>query len=110
MKKFLLATSALCLALQTTAAPAQVAHDDKTVLDMLEDTRPCVFFRLNGVTIADPAIGGDWFVIPRSHIAFAELFAMLLTARVMHLTVYVHTTGATACGGVVEVDKIYIKS
>ncbi|HYI40564.1 MAG TPA: hypothetical protein VE053_09625 [Allosphingosinicella sp.] len=109
MKKLLLAASTLLLALQPAAAPAQAVHDYKTMFDILQDgTRPCLFFKLNGVTTADPAVAGEWFAVPRYHLAFAEVFALIVTARTLNLTVRVTTNGATSCG-VATVDTIYIR-
>jgi hypothetical protein len=110
MKKFLLAASALLLAFQPAAASAQTAHENKTVYDIVEDgTRPCLFFRLTGVLVADGAISGEWFAVPREHLAFNELFAMLLTARILQLPVRVSTTGTASCG-FATVDSLTIKN
>ncbi|HEX8571684.1 MAG TPA: hypothetical protein VF759_02905 [Allosphingosinicella sp.] len=99
MKTFPIAASALLLALHPAAAPAQTAHENKIVADVIEDgTRPCLFFQLEGVASADPAAPMVWFAIPRTHMAFSELFALLLTARVLQLPVRVNTTGAVTCG------------
>ena len=99
MKTFLLAASALLLALHPAAAPAQTVHENKIVADLIEDgTRACLFFQLDGVSSADPAAPAVWFAVPRTHMAFSELFAMLLTARILQLPIRVNTTGTVSCG------------
>jgi hypothetical protein len=109
MKKFLLAASALLLTLQSAAAFAG-QHDNKTVSGVLQDDRDCVFFTLTGVV--DTSNNPVWFALARSHPAIHELFAMLLTARVMQLPVRVTTTGAgiAGCGGYEGVSQIWIKN
>ena len=109
MKAFLPAAASLLLAMQAAAAPAQVVHDHKAVSDIVQDgTRPCLFFRLVGVDVADPAHSTHWFAIPRTHSAFAESFALLVTARAARLNVRVTTTGTASCG-LATVDEIYLR-
>jgi hypothetical protein len=64
-----------------------------------DKTRPCVFFYLKDVTQPDPAVpGASVFAIARTHPAFAELFAMVMTSRATNVPMNVFTTGAEVCG------------
>jgi hypothetical protein len=110
MKKLLVAASSILLALQPGVAAAQTIHDNKVLLDLHEDgARPCALFRLQGVTSADPVTGTEWFALPRTHLAFSELFAMLLTAAALNRPIYVSTKGTLSCG-FAAVDAVLIKS
>ena len=110
MKKLFLAACSLSLIAQAGTASAQVTHDFKLALDVHEDSsRPCMLFRLEGVSLADPASGNEWFAVPRTHIAFSELFALLLTSRALRLPLLVSTTGALSCG-YASVNAILIRN
>jgi hypothetical protein len=64
--------------------------------------RDCVFFTLQGVDIADPAVeNNQWFAVPRSHLGFKEIYSALLMARATGALVKVTTTGTpiSACSG-----------
>jgi hypothetical protein len=75
----------------------------------MDKTRPCVFFYLTGVAQPDPAVpAAEAFAVSRSHPAFAELVAMLLTARAAGLKLGVFTTGSTVCGQA-EVDVMILE-
>lgn len=100
-------------ATMTLTAPANaVDHTAKRVLDLHVDaTRPCAFFRLEGVAEADPVTPGSmWFAVPRAHAGYTELFAMLLTAKAANLPVTIKTNGtsSTACSTVPNVDVVWI--
>lgn len=99
MKKWILAASIFAMLAQSGGAVA-ARHDNKHAVDIHEDAgRPCMFFRLNGVTQADPAVSAtEWFALPRDHLAYGELVAMLFTAKAARLPISVQTTGAVACG------------
>ncbi len=76
-----------------------VNYEGKRPISVFTDgSRPCTFFRLEGVNQADPAQPGEWFAIPRSHPAYAENFAALLTAKVSKLLINVSTNGTNQCG------------
>lgn len=76
-----------------------VTHEGKRPITVFTDgTRPCTFFRLEGVTQADPAQPDEWFAISRSHPAYAENVAVLLTAKVSKLLINVSTNGTNQCG------------
>ena len=59
----------------------------------------CLFFKLVGVSEADPILTGNpWFAVPRAHPGFQETFAILLAAQKAGTTVWVRTTGQIAGG------------
>lgn len=111
--KFSLALIAsACLATgAASSAFADVTYSGKTVtLIQAPDPRPCTFFQLGGVTVADPAATSSaWFAVPQSHVAHDQLVAFLLTAKAMGNTVLVLTTGAAACTTAAEVDTIRLE-
>jgi hypothetical protein len=81
----------------TTAA----SHINKTVeVFHGPDTRECAFFRLIGVSEADPATPGvPWFAVPKTHPGYREIVAILLQARATGAPLqHVATTGAVVCG------------
>lgn len=78
---------------------AAQTHRGAKVLGLhIDATRPCAFFRLERVGVADPVTATPWFSLPKSHPAFPELYAMLLTASVTGKSVDVQTTGTFDCG------------
>ena len=85
----------------STVACAQGWFPDKTIAALGGgDTRPCVFFTLQGVTEAVAAVpGSPWFVLPKIHSQFKETFALLLSAKLTGKQVHIATTGVVhACG------------
>lgn len=65
------------------------------------DGRPCTFFTLNGVSVADPILpNSPWFVIPQSAVGYKEMLALLVSAKLTAKPLFVSTTGSvnTACG------------
>ncbi len=85
----------------STAACAQGWFADKTIATLGGgDSRPCVFFTLQGVTEAVAAVpGSPWFVLPKIHSQFKETFALLLSAKLTGKQVHIATTGVVhACG------------
>lgn len=62
-------------------------------------TLDCYFFKLEGVTQADPAVPGNpWFAVLRSELGSKDAYAMLLAARVSGVPVTVYTDGTSVCG------------
>lgn len=75
------------------------SHPGKTIQYMLADGRACIFFTLNGVSEADPVASSQpWFALPKSASNFAELNAMLLSAKLASRNVSIQTDGTTSCG------------
>lgn len=72
----------LCAALPHNAS-GQVSHTGNEVWVLHSpDSRPCVFFLLNGVAEADPVMPGNpWFGLPKSHPGYKEILTLLLIAR-----------------------------
>ena len=64
------------------------------------DSRDFIFFRLVGVSQADPAVpnAGPWFAVPRTAVGFKEIYALLLAAKAAGWTLTVQTTGQEAPG------------
>ena len=79
---------------------ATTTHERKTVLVFHSpDTRPCSFFRLEGVAEADPVVPGRWwFAIPQDHIGYDEIVAMMIAAHTTGRPVDVVTDGTVVCG------------
>lgn len=74
------------------------------------DGRPCTFFQLSGVAVADPVVpASPWFVIPQSAVGYKEMLAMLMTAKITGAKIYVTTTGTVnAARGQAEVSVIHL--
>jgi hypothetical protein len=72
------------------------------------DGRPCTFFSLVGVSVADPVVPNSaWFAIPQAAVGYKEMLALLLSSKLTGKSVYVSTTGAVnASCGQVEVSVI----
>jgi hypothetical protein len=100
MKPFIPCSLLPILLLAAIPAQAAVWHQNKQPLGLQMDaSRPCAFFRLEGVAVADPAVNSqEWFALTRSHPAFAELWAALVTAKAGKLPIDVKTLGTEACG------------
>lgn len=63
------------------------------------DSRECTFFRLKGVTEADPVVSNNgWFSIPLSYPGHDVIVSMLLTSYTADKNITVTTTGKIACG------------
>jgi hypothetical protein len=94
------ALAALCLTVPLLLAAT--FHEGKQVnIVMSPDTRPCAFFSLQGVAVADPVVPSTpWFAIPKSDPGFAEKFAVLMSAKLAGKLVNVATDGTAspACG------------
>ena len=106
MKK--LAAAIVCLVF---AVPAQAtAWSNRTVTNLLVDTRACVFFQLAGVAEADPgAPGQSWFALPKSTPNFQEIYAELLSAKMSSKSIDVITDGTVVCGGYASAPSIMIR-
>jgi len=83
-----------------TAWPAVAEyHDEREVQLIMIDDRACTFFILHSVAQADPVVpSSPWFALPKTHPNYAELNAMLLTAKASKARVNVKTNGQIACG------------
>ena len=74
--------------------------------------RDCLFFTLQGVAGTDTNAPADpWFVVPRTHPGFREIYGALLTARASGALVSVFTTGAleSSCGGHYGVSTVIVE-
>jgi hypothetical protein len=98
MKKIAFLFSAISLLSWTTASAAAEHRNRYPTGIHMDNSRPCFFFYLDGVAQPDPAVSGPAFAIPRTHPAFAELVAIVLTARAAGQKIGVFTTGTSACG------------
>jgi hypothetical protein len=79
---------------------ATTTHTDKKV-EVIHgpDTRSCVFFKLKDVAEADSVTPDiPWFAVSKEHIAYDEIFSILLSARMTDAELTVYTTGETVCG------------
>lgn len=93
--QIVLSISFLCSSLPALA----VVHEFKKPISVHASRTACVHFRLEGVSVADPATSSsEWFGIAKSHPNFNELVAILLTAKGSGSTVTVHTETTNACG------------
>ena len=70
----------------------------KTVAEVLADSRPCIFFWLNGVSQSDATVNGAWFAIPRSAPNADFLISALLSAKLTGKPVNISTDGTMSCG------------
>lgn len=90
----------LALALFFVQSNAQAAtHQGAKVKTMQSpDARPCTFFWLEGVGVADSTIkNSPWFAVPRTHLGHDVIISMLLTSLTTGKELDVHTTGGAAC-------------
>lgn len=110
--KILKAPAVVALSMIFASPVFAVGQLDKQLQFVIADTRPCVFFTLNGVQQADPINPNQpWFALPTSHPMFQQILAMLLTAKSSQAHIDVYTTGATisTCDGFVGVGGIWLK-
>lgn len=79
---------------------AAVTHGAKEVGSMQTyDSAACFYFRLKGVSEADPVKPGDsWFALERTQPGAKEALATLLLAKATDKTVTVVSQGAMKCG------------
>jgi len=85
--------------------PKAYAATHASVVDRLHspDTRPCTFFTLAGVTIADASVSTvtPYFAVPLSRSGYDTIFSMLLTSYSTKNVLHTVTTGSAPieCGG-----------
>jgi hypothetical protein len=89
-------------------ANAEVVYSGKkiTTLYGFYDSADCIYFKLEGVTQADPIKPNEsLFAISRTQPGAKEAFATLLTAKITRTAPWVRTRGNLVCGyaGVAEV-------
>jgi len=91
----------------TISFPVLVAAGDfwsKTVnIVRGPDGRPCTFFVLDGVSVADPSTPNTaWFALRQASPGYKENLAILMAAKLSGRPVHVSTTGAVVpeCGHV----------
>lgn len=96
MRKILLFASTM---LYTSMAIALI-HDDKKVSTVQASTNTnCVYFKLEGVSTADPAVNGsDWFSVKSDSPSKEEILSLAMAAFASDATVRVSTSGNAACG------------
>jgi hypothetical protein len=102
---------ALFTFLPTAAAMADMTYTSKVVAEIQppQAAQDCVYFRLDGVGVADSGVlsNNPYFALPRTHVGFKEIYALLMSAYLTGTTVSVRTTGAAAggaCGTYVGVN------
>jgi hypothetical protein len=75
------------------------SHSGKTIQFLQVDTRACAFFTLDGVSVADSSVSSQpWFALPKSSSNFAEMYAMLLSAKLAARPLSITTDGTSSCG------------
>lgn len=83
-------------------APASAAEHYGKLVSLVEvSTAGCYFFKLEGVSLADPGVpNNDWFAIPTNQANAKEMYSLLLSTRLAgNSLARVLTTGGSACGG-----------
>src|SRR5262249_15344953 len=98
-------SSIVLLAVLAPNGEAQTTHTGAHIgtVQSPEPNRDCFFFTLVGVTKAEPQVNptqlnDPWFAVPRTHLGFREILAIVLTASSLVRSVEVLTTGSAACG------------
>jgi len=85
-------------------------HVNKTISILQSpDNRPCTFFRLADVQVADPEVmDNPWFAVPQTHIAYREIVSFLLTAYSsgMNVTVATSGVGKAECSGIATISYV----
>lgn len=77
-----------------------VIHEDKKVssVQVSGDTN-CVYFKLDGVTIADADVNNsEWFTVSANNESKKEVLSLITAAFVANIDVRVSTSGSEACG------------
>jgi hypothetical protein len=79
--------------------PAAI-HSSRLVIELHSpDNRPCAFFRLVGVSQADPVTPNNpWFSVPTNHLGYDVIIDSLRAAILHDKRVTVYTTGGVKCG------------
>jgi len=98
----LLTSRALAAESQSVPAPVAIVHSP--------DSRPCLFFTLQGVTTANSVLPNvSWFAVSQSGTAYKEILAMVLTAQMTGKSLIASTTGnVIAACGFAEVNWVMI--
>lgn len=100
MKK--ISALAVCALAATASLPSFATdHVGKTVSELQANhtATDCFYFRLDGVSEADPVKPNDpWFAVSRTAYGAKDAYALLLAARVTGTAVHIVTTGAMVCG------------
>jgi hypothetical protein len=105
-------TGLACLFISLAASAAPGAFSGKRVSQIHGgDSRPCIFFTLQEVDLADPVVPtGGWFALPRSHPGFKETYALLVAAKLTQSPLFVATSGVLVAGcGHVGVDAVVLQ-
>lgn len=100
MKKIILGAAAIATATLPTAGSAEI-HSLKYSAEIHLGNAGCVFFRLDGVTVADSTVASrPWFALDTTQYNFKSLYAILLSANLGRRPVSVSTQGggAMTCG------------
>ncbi len=101
MQKFIRMAATLAVLVSATLLLAQENHGGYVVKELQgrDQSRNCIFFTLEGVSVADSAVSnGRHFAVPDTHPGFQDIFSILLAASVSQQEVFVSTTGVAACG------------
>jgi hypothetical protein len=94
---------------RTIAAPTDFSGKTVALLSSPTTSADCVYFTLNGVSVADPAVPGQpWFAVPRTHLGFKEIVSLLSTAKATDKPLTVRSSSQFACGYVV-VDYVFLE-
>ena len=98
----------IVLVASSSQAHSEVVYSGKkiTTLYGFYDSADCIYFKLEGVTQADPVkLNEPIFAISRTQSGAKEAFATLLAAKITRTPPYVRTRGNLVCGyaGVAEV-------
>ncbi|SRR5258706_10278177 len=89
----------MCVLSSMFSTTSFAANYTSTIESMQWDHVSCLFFRLTNVTQADPINpNSPWFAIPGTLADYAQVYALLLSAKVAGSTVNVITTGSAAGG------------
>jgi L-fucose isomerase-like protein len=81
--RLVMPAAAIVLGLSTSTSRA-VTHGPTTVTKLqVQDDRNCLFFQLNGVTVADSAVSNTsaWFAIPRTIPQYRDMLQLLTAAK-----------------------------
>ena len=99
MKRILAAAAAIAI---LAPAPASAAiHSLKYSAEIHLGNAGCVFFRLEGVTVADSSVASrPWFALDTTQYNFKSLYAILLSTNLGRRPISVNTVGggAMTCG------------
>jgi hypothetical protein len=92
--------SMLCVLISLFSGPSYAGNYTTTInLIQWYHGRDCVFFTLEGVAEADSINpSSSWFAIPGTQTDYAQIYALLLSAKMAGSSVNVITTGSAAGG------------